>query len=41
MTINDPAPEKGFFQKCLGENCFHTLLPVKTAAQNIFQMNSN
>jgi len=26
MTLNDPAPEKGFFQKCLGEDCFSYIL---------------
>ncbi|MFN4365217.1 hypothetical protein [Chryseobacterium hispalense] len=26
MTLNDPAPTKGFFQKCLGEGCFSYLL---------------
>ncbi len=26
MTLNDPAPVKGFFQKCLGENCFSYVL---------------
>ncbi len=30
MTLNDPAPEKGFFQKCLGEDCFSYL----TACEN-------
>ncbi len=26
MTLNDAAPEKGFFQKCLGEDCFSYVL---------------
>jgi len=26
MTLNDPVPLKGFFQKCLGENCFSYVL---------------
>ncbi|RNA62143.1 hypothetical protein D1631_09470 [Chryseobacterium nematophagum] len=26
MTLNDPAPEKGFFQRCLGTNCFSYIL---------------
>lgn len=26
MTLNDPAPTKGFFKKCLGEDCFSYLL---------------
>lgn len=26
MTLNDPVPEKGFFQKCLGEDCFSYLM---------------
>lgn len=30
MTLNDPAPEKGFFQKCLGEDCFSYVLACET-----------
>lgn len=30
MTLNDPAPEKGFFQKCLGEDCFSYALACET-----------
>ncbi|CAA7194502.1 hypothetical protein [Chryseobacterium potabilaquae] len=26
MTLNDPAPEKGFFQRCLGTSCFSYIL---------------
>ncbi|MEC3876852.1 hypothetical protein [Chryseobacterium salviniae] len=26
MTLNDPSPVKGFFQKCLGEDCFSYVL---------------
>ncbi|AZA93380.1 Uncharacterised protein [Chryseobacterium nakagawai] len=29
MTINDPAPEKGFFQKCIGNHCFSYILACK------------
>lgn len=29
MTILEPIPEKGFFQKCLGENCFHYIIACK------------
>lgn len=29
MTINEPAPEKGFFQKCIGNNCFSYILACK------------
>ncbi|PKF73478.1 hypothetical protein [Chryseobacterium sp. PMSZPI] len=29
MTINDPAPEQGFFQKCIGNNCFSYILACK------------
>lgn len=29
MTINEPFPEKGFFQKCLGEKCFSYILACK------------
>ncbi|WP_080778755.1 hypothetical protein [Chryseobacterium phocaeense] len=29
MTINEPFPEKGFFQKCIGEKCFSYILACK------------
>ncbi|WP_300689769.1 hypothetical protein [Chryseobacterium sp.] len=29
MTINDPAPEKGFFQRCTGNNCFSYILACR------------
>ncbi len=29
MTINEPLPEKGFFQKCIGDNCFSYILACK------------
>lgn len=29
MTINEPVPEKGFFQKCIGNNCFSYILACK------------
>lgn len=29
MTINEPVPEKGFFQKCVGNNCFSYILACK------------
>ncbi|WP_068942702.1 hypothetical protein [Chryseobacterium timonianum] len=29
MTINEPAPEKGFFQKCIGNSCFTYILACK------------
>ncbi|WP_160138821.1 hypothetical protein [Chryseobacterium sp. c4a] len=29
MTINEPAPEKGFLQKCMGNNCFSYILACK------------
>ncbi|ASK28627.1 hypothetical protein CEY12_00230 [Chryseobacterium sp. T16E-39] len=29
MTINEPFPEKGFFQKCIGEGCFSYILACK------------
>nr|WP_315029828.1 hypothetical protein [uncultured Chryseobacterium sp.] len=29
MTINEPAPEHGFFQKCIGNNCFAYILACK------------
>ncbi|MCA6065815.1 hypothetical protein JI747_001410 [Chryseobacterium sp. RG1] len=36
MTINDPAPEKGFFQKCLGENCFSYLIACENSRSKYF-----
>jgi hypothetical protein len=36
MTINDPAPEKGFFQKCLGENCFSYLIACENSQSKYF-----
>lgn len=29
MTINEPVPEKGFFQKCIGNHCFSYILACK------------
>ncbi len=36
MTINDPAPEKGFFQKCLGEDCFSYLIACENSRSKYF-----
>lgn len=36
MTINDLAPEKGFFQKCLGENCFSYLIACENSQSRYF-----
>ncbi len=36
MTLNDPAPEKGFFQKCLGEDCFVYLLACENGRSRYF-----
>lgn len=36
MTLNDPAPEKGFFQKCLGEDCFSYLLACENGKSRYF-----
>ncbi|GAA5090273.1 hypothetical protein GCM10023210_16170 [Chryseobacterium ginsengisoli] len=36
MTINDPAPEKGFFQKCLGESCFSYLIACENSQSRYF-----
>jgi hypothetical protein len=36
MTINDPAPEKGFFQKCLGEGCFSYLIACNNGHSEYF-----
>lgn len=29
MTINEPLPEKGFFQQCIGNRCFSYILACK------------
>ena len=36
MTLNDPTPEKGFFQKCLGEDCFSYLLACEKGKTKYF-----
>ncbi|KMQ64195.1 hypothetical protein ACM39_16860 [Chryseobacterium sp. FH2] len=36
MTVNDPAPEKGFFQKCLGENCFSYIIACENSRSRYF-----
>lgn len=36
MTLNDPAPEKGFFQKCLGEDCFSYVLACENGRSRYF-----
>ncbi|GEN76696.1 hypothetical protein [Chryseobacterium hagamense] len=36
MTLNDPAPEKGFFQKCLGEDCFSYILACENGKSTYF-----
>lgn len=36
MTLNDPAPEKGFFQKCIGENCFSYILACEKSRSKYF-----
>jgi hypothetical protein len=36
MTLNDPAPEKGFFQKCLGEDCFSYLIACENSRSRYF-----
>lgn len=36
MTLNDPAPEKGFFQKCLGEDCFSYILACEKGKTKYF-----
>ncbi|WP_312902875.1 hypothetical protein [Chryseobacterium taichungense] len=36
MTLNDPAPGKGFFQKCLGEDCFSYLLACEKGKTKYF-----
>lgn len=29
MTILEPTPKKGFFQKCVGEDCYHYIIACK------------
>ncbi|WP_232815592.1 hypothetical protein [Chryseobacterium capnotolerans] len=41
MTINEPAPEKGFFQKCIEIAVLPIFLPAKKKDLFIFPMNSN
>ena len=36
MTLNDPAPEKGFFQKCPGEDCFTYILACENGRSRYF-----
>lgn len=36
MTLNDPAPEKGFFQKCIGEDCFSYILACESGRSTYF-----
>lgn len=36
MTLNDPAPEKGFFQKCLAQDCFSYLLACEKGRTKYF-----
>lgn len=36
MILNDPAPEKGFFQKCLGEDYFSYLLACEKGKTKYF-----
>ncbi|KQT18282.1 hypothetical protein ASG31_06025 [Chryseobacterium sp. Leaf404] len=36
MTILEPAPEQGFFQKCLSENCFHYIIACKNDRPEYF-----
>ncbi|MGH1516333.1 hypothetical protein [Chryseobacterium sp. JK1] len=36
MTINEPVPERGFFQKCVGNNCFSYILACKKDRASYF-----
>jgi hypothetical protein len=36
MTINEPVPERGFFQKCIGNNCFSYILACKNERSEYF-----
>lgn len=36
MTLNDPTPEKGFFQKCIGEDCFSYVLACEKSRSKYF-----
>lgn len=36
MTLNDPAPEKGFFQECTTSDCFSYILACKNGKTEYF-----
>lgn len=36
MTLNDPAPEKGFFQQCTTSDCFSYILACKNGKTEYF-----
>lgn len=36
MTLNDPAPEKGFFQQCTTNDCFSYILACKNGKTEYF-----
>lgn len=36
LTLNDPAPEKGFFQHCTGEDCFSYLMACENGRTRYF-----
>ncbi|WP_326983024.1 hypothetical protein VUJ46_00315 [Chryseobacterium sp. MYb264] len=36
MTINDPAPEKGFFQECVGNRCFSYIIACENSQSRYF-----
>ncbi len=41
MTILEPIPEKGFFQNCLGENCFNYIIACKNGRSVFFLTEKN
>lgn len=36
MTLNDPAPEKGFFQQCVGNRCFSYVMACENSQSKYF-----
>ncbi len=39
MTLNDQAPEKGFFQECIGNRCFSYILACENSQSKYFSSN--
>ncbi|WP_262147184.1 hypothetical protein [Chryseobacterium foetidum] len=41
MTILEPIPERGFFQKCSGENCYHYIIACKNDRPEYFKTDND